>query len=691
MALAVMAPLTLLLALQMKRSFELQDAQLTSLWADAARREAAAFDRELATLAQEARRLAVELESAPRTLPAPHAGWLGLQQFDAAGQRGWTWGASPEAPAHGQEIGKPRPRFADDVGGDAAISFVASRADGGWEVAWLSRERVQSQLRRPLAAPVGARVVLLDAEGNTLASVGAVPASPTLGTGRTQNGPSGAARAAVASTNAMPTPGGRPDAAPEGAASALRWAWAPVGLTGWTIGIEVPMAALEDGQATFALQSVLLLALCLIAGVVLALWLADRLHGRPGMRLDRGLAHMPAHEVARPGPAGSGAQPQTGRDGDLPTVFPAIPAGTAPMRSIRDEPPLFDPATQRQMWMSLRREEDANRAKDEFLALLGHELRNPLNAVATAAEVMKIAPPGSEAAREARSAIGRQTRHFAKVLDDLLEMARVVAGELALEPQPVDLAQLVSAQVEVLRGAGALPATVVMQTRPVWVEVDRPRLQAALGAYLQQLVRAPSWASPLAVRVVEAEGHAELELRAPGTASAAVQGSLPLVLLRRLVQLQGGTLQASCNESGVLVQLRLPRIDAPPAEPASSRRPRPRSILLIDRDIEALRTLQARLQLDGHALTTATDGRAGLALLLSQRPEIAVIDIDPPESNGLELARSSRGAGYAGRLVALTGLGLDVDARQRSMQAGFDVYLSKPMDDVRLGELFDTE
>lgn len=358
-----------------------------------------------------------------------------------------------------------------------------------------------------------------------------------------------------------------------------------------------------------------------------------------------------------------------------------------------------------------REAEDANRAKDEFLAMLGHELRNPLNGIATAAEVLNLLGGGGEKAADARATIARQTQRLARLLTGLLDTASVVSGNVTLARTKVDLAAAVAAALASLQQPGEAPdARIDVHSEPAWVDGDTLRLEQIASHLIGNALKYTPDEGRIQI-VVRAQGeHAVLEVRDEGRGMAPdllarvfepfVQGRRPLdraggglglglTLVQRLVQMHGGGVSAESSAQGSVFRVLLPRVE-PPAAPANgapdARKLRPRSVLLVEDDEDALRLLQAALELDGHEVGTAADGAAGLRALLERRPEIAVIDIGLPSLNGLELARLARGAGYAGHLIALSGYGQRNNVQQ-ALRAGFDAHLNKPVDFPRLREM----
>jgi signal transduction histidine kinase len=350
--------------------------------------------------------------------------------------------------------------------------------------------------------------------------------------------------------------------------------------------------------------------------------------------------------------------------------------------------------------------EAASRAKDEFLSMLGHELRNPLGAIAAAVDVLDAAVPGSPSAAEARAIIARQTRNLAHMMNDLLDVGRVMAGRIVLARQPVDLAAVFDRLRRTLELTGEWSAHAwTVRASGAWVEGDAVRLEQVMGNLLANAIKYTPPGGAIEVAIGCRGGHALFEVRdgGPGIAPALlphifdlfVQGERPLdrgagglglglTLVRRLVELHGGRAGVESSESGSRFTVELPAIDAP-EQPAGDALPpsRRRRVLVVDDNADVLSALRSKLEYDGHTVSTAADGIDGLSRLLHQQPEVSIVDIGLPGITGYELARHARAAGYAGRLIALSGYGQERDRRD-ALVAGFDAYLVKPVDRTQL-------
>jgi len=358
--------------------------------------------------------------------------------------------------------------------------------------------------------------------------------------------------------------------------------------------------------------------------------------------------------------------------------------------------------------------EVASRAKDDFLAMLSHELRNPLAAATSAVHVLEATgPPEDRQRAQATAILGRQLRHLGRLLDDLLDVALVTGGGIALERKPTDLARTVLDGVDALRIARRLEDhELAVDARPVWVLADPARLEQVVTNLLAN-----------AVKYTPAGGHIKVSTEAAGTDAvlrveddgigiseetlpflfelffqverplSRPQGGLGLglTLVRRLVELHGGTVQAASEGpgKGAAFVVRLPAVPASvETVPAVSDAPAGREhghVLLVEDSADAREILRMILELSGYLVTCAEDGPGGVAAALRCRPGAALVDIGLPGYDGYEVARRIRAApeGASVLLVALTGYGQPAD-RRRAEEAGFDLHFVKPVDPSRL-------
>jgi signal transduction histidine kinase/CheY-like chemotaxis protein len=353
--------------------------------------------------------------------------------------------------------------------------------------------------------------------------------------------------------------------------------------------------------------------------------------------------------------------------------------------------------------------EQQNAAKDEFLAMLGHELRNPLSAVASAVSILDNGaslPPA--AAERARAVLRRQTGHLRKLVDDLLEVNRALMGKLTLQTEPVDLAEVVRRCVDTLQASGRLARFQLrVDSAAALVEADPTRLLQVVDNILDNAVKYSPEGGPLHVAVFTEGGDALLRVRDHGQGIAPellptvfdifVQGKqslqrqhgglgIGLSLVRRLVELHGGSVAIdSCGTGqGATVTVRLPRLvsGAEPEPAAVMAAPAQEGVrvLLIEDNADAREMLSMLLELRGCTVLAADSGAAGIAIARAQQPDLALVDIGLPGMDGYEVAGilSADPATQGIALVALTGYGSDAD-RAHALAAGFSRHLTKPI------------
>jgi signal transduction histidine kinase len=358
--------------------------------------------------------------------------------------------------------------------------------------------------------------------------------------------------------------------------------------------------------------------------------------------------------------------------------------------------------------------EAANRSKDEFLAMLGHELRNPLGAVSNAVQLLQQDKAGPEQIAFARGVITRQTGHLARLIDELLDVGRLVTGKIYLQREPMDLAAAVRNALDALKAAGKLDAhKLSLDVSPAWIEGDRTRIeQVVTNLVSNSLAYTPAGgAIALSVRregddaVMSVEdsgiGMAPDELERvfdlffQGKSEAHRKGGLGLglTLVHRLVELHGGIVSAQSvgPGTGAAFTVRLPAVEplreSKHPSAGRARAAQPRAILIIEDNQDFRDALKRVLEGDGHTVYAAADGNAGLEAFEQVKPDVALIDIGLPGIDGYEIARAIRAKhGNSIRLIALTGYGQSKDER-RAAQAGFDAHLVKLADIEKLRTL----
>jgi CheY-like chemotaxis protein len=346
--------------------------------------------------------------------------------------------------------------------------------------------------------------------------------------------------------------------------------------------------------------------------------------------------------------------------------------------------------------------------------MLAHELRNPLAAISNAIYVMDENEPRSPGWQFAHDVIGRQTRHLTRMIDDLLDVSRVVSGKIALERSAMDLNESVRDALASLKAAGkAANHELVHSGGPVYVNGDRTRIEQIVTNLIGNAVTYTPNGGRIDVRVAQDGTNAVLEVRdngigiapdvAPHVFELFFQGSqgvyrstrglgLGLTLVQRLVEMHGGTVEVYSGGlgKGAVFTVRLTAVARrrfAPADMTTQRaRNAHRSVVIVEDDADACETLRMALEMEGHSVVTAEDGLTGLDKIRNTQPDVGIIDIGLPRLNGYEIARRLRAQSDRIFLVALTGYGTQSD-HERAKSAGFDAHLTKPADLARLAAL----
>jgi two-component system CheB/CheR fusion protein len=349
---------------------------------------------------------------------------------------------------------------------------------------------------------------------------------------------------------------------------------------------------------------------------------------------------------------------------------------------------------------------EADRRKDAFLAVLSHELRNPLAPISNSLHIMERAPAGGEAAQRAQEIIARQVGHLTRIVNDLLEVTRFTSGKLRVERRRLDLRDVVQRTAEdhqTLFAQHRISLEVVSPERPVWVHGDATRLSQVIGNLLQNSAKFTSREGSVRLSLEIAGGSAEVRVRdngigidpalLPNLFQPFAQGDssldrsrgglgLGLVLVKGLVDLHEGTVEVHSDGRGTGSEflVRLPLSAQPEAlTEAPAARPGPRRVLVIEDNLDAAESLRTALEMEGHEVETAQDGPSGLERVRAFAPDIVLCDIGLPGMDGYQIAKSIReNASPLTFMVALTGYARPED-QQRARDAGFDAHLAKPI------------
>jgi signal transduction histidine kinase/ActR/RegA family two-component response regulator len=358
--------------------------------------------------------------------------------------------------------------------------------------------------------------------------------------------------------------------------------------------------------------------------------------------------------------------------------------------------------------------EAASRAKDDFLAMLGHELRNPLAPILTALQLMKLR--GNDAVKRERDVIERQVRHVSRLVDDLLDVSRITRGKVSLDKEPVELSVAISKAIEIaepLMEERAHRLQVNVPDHGLVVDADPVRLSQIVANLLSNAARYTMPGGRIEVTSRREGVDAVIDVIDNGVGISAellprvfdlfVQGEraidrsegglgLGLALVDNLVRMHGGAVSAHSEGPGrgSRFTVRLPAIERTreearevaelPAYGAALESRQPRRILIVDDNADAAETMAEMLKMLGHTVVVAYDGPQGLLALESFNADVALLDIGLPVMDGYELARRIRDgrAEQPPRLIAMTGYGQAED-RAHSRSAGFDEHLVKPV------------
>ena len=357
--------------------------------------------------------------------------------------------------------------------------------------------------------------------------------------------------------------------------------------------------------------------------------------------------------------------------------------------------------------------QQANRRKDEFLAMLSHELRNPLAPIRNAAEVMRRIAPADPGIAWAREVVERQVTHLAQLVDDLLDVSRITQGKITLKKEPVELAKVIQHSIEtarVLLDSKKHNLVLNLPLTPIWVHGDFARLAQVVGNLLNNGAKYTADGGRVELSATADRGEAIITVRDNGIGIDGAllphvfelftqgersldrsQGGLGvgLTVVQRLVELHNGRVEVRSEGVGKGAQFRvvLPCISEVPERDSGDNisRVEPsragKRVLVVDDNIDAAESIAVYLRLEGHDVRTVSDGAQALALAQVFAPQVAVLDIGLPGMNGYEVARrlKNQGVDAPALLIALTGYGQKED-QARSAEAGFHHHFVKPAD-----------
>lgn len=480
-------------------------------------------------------------------------------------------------------------------------------------------------------------------------------------------------------------------------------------LTGWTVAVAAPAKMIEAS----AIRAVLWLSVAGLLAFAAALTAAIFL-GRTFIRV--------IHVVSEGATSiGRGVVPVVQRSSlhEVNELYDAIAnAGERVSSEMRSRE-----AAEAERGLLLEREtalkEEAQRqnaAKDQFLALLGHELRNPLAAISGATAVLAHPKTAPEAKLKFLEIIQRQNRHLRRIVDDLLDVSRLVSGKIMLDAGPLNLADCVRRCVESLRASERATGQLIsIEADDVWINGDAVRLEQIINNLVSNSLKYSPPGTKIQVAVRDAGPEVLLEVKDAGMGippelmphifepfvqGAPREGCMPsglgigLALVRQLVGLHGGRVSAESHGKGMGATFRvtLPKIDPPARIVDSSSDPAlvARKVLLVEDDVDAMEATSAMVRLMGHGVIPARNYAEAIQAAQSEAVDIIVMDIGLPGQDGYQVATALRRmpAMKAVPMIALTGYGQDAD-RSRALAAGFDEHLAKPVDPKMLAQIID--
>ncbi|HVN31622.1 MAG TPA: PAS domain S-box protein [Thermoanaerobaculaceae bacterium] len=358
---------------------------------------------------------------------------------------------------------------------------------------------------------------------------------------------------------------------------------------------------------------------------------------------------------------------------------------------------------------------EADRRKDEFLAILSHELRNPLAPIRNSLHLLNQAPPGGDVARRARDVLERQTDHLTRLVDDLLDMSRIARGKIQLHLARIDARDVVRRSCDDIRTVfeqHSVQLRFSQATEPVWVDADATRLAQMAGNLVSNALKFTPSGGKVGVSVETRGGACEVRVLDTGIGIAPADldrifdqfvsagrtrhggqagMGIGLYLVRELAHQHGGSVRATSAGVGLGAEfvLTLPLAAAPPdnigrgtTEGVISTL----SVLIVEDNQDAASSLADLLALDAHEVRVAATGRAGIEEVRARAPDVLICDLGLPDVNGLEVIRSVRAAGSTVFAVALTGYA-QLQDRELALAAGFDAHLAKPPRLDKLNEI----
>jgi signal transduction histidine kinase/ActR/RegA family two-component response regulator len=463
--------------------------------------------------------------------------------------------------------------------------------------------------------------------------------------------------------------------------------------TGWSLGLAMPASEVLSAARRVAWATALGVAATLALALAVAFALSRRIAAPVALMLAR----------ARH------------RDTPVPMAPPSIPELAELAHALEQ-----GQSAVHERELLLERERgalrEADRAKDEFLAMLGHELRNPLAAIASSAYLLRALPPDTPSRGDALAILERQARQMTRLIDDLLDVSRLTMGKVLLDPQTFELDVLTRAVVQTWEHSGRIaPGRVAIAAEPTPVHADRGRIEQVIANLLDNAAKFSPPQTRIDVRIRPDADEAVLEVEDGGAGippefigrvfERFVQGpqglnrgtgglGLGLAVVSRIVELHGGNASAANRPPrGACLTVRLPlarsSVDSADGAPLM-RDDRLLRILIVEDNDDVRETLRVALGAHGHRVRAVANGADALAAAAADPPDVVLLDLGLPDMSGHEVARHLRhdmhGAGL--HIVALTGYGQPSDER-RARDAGCDLHVRKPIDPSELLSLLE--
>ena len=472
-------------------------------------------------------------------------------------------------------------------------------------------------------------------------------------------------------------------------------------LSGWTVAVAAPAASIEAASIRAVQLAAVGMLLALFAALAVALAFGRRLAAAINV----------ASSAA--GLLGRGDKPPAAKSSivELDLLNHALSGASDLLELERASRKAAETDRQRllQKETEARKTAEAqNIAKDHFLAMLGHELRNPLAAITGATTILKLGTEDKVRIDRCVAIIDRQNRHLNYIVDDLLDVSRLQMGKIVLDAHPLDLAESIKRCIEGIRGTERADGFhLVFNGNSVWVNADQVRVEQILNNLINNAIKFSHSGSAVRVGLHEAAGRAVIAVQDEGAGisedllphifESFVQGppaanrvhaglGIGLALVKQLVALHGGDVQAASKGlgNGSLFTISLPSILAPAAVD-SRERPVPapfmRKLVYVEDNADAREVMSALLRTVGYEVVEVALGAAALPAAIATQPDAMVVDIGLPDIDGYEVARRIRAnlSTQATAIIALTGYGQLPD-NHAALQSDFDAYLVKPVD-----------